>query len=323
MFKNVLTAVALGLAMTLAAAQSWPARPVRMIVPFPPGGGTDILARLMASELSAANGWNIVADNKPGAGGTLGIGEAVKATPDGYTVVLGQKDNLVIGPWLYPRLGWNPVDDLDAVAHIAYSPVLISTSIESPYRTLADVVAAAKAEPGAVTYGSPGNGTSIHLAAHLFEQAAGIAMTHVPYRGSNPALVDVMAGNVALLVSSVPSAIGQIKAGKLRPLAVTSARRSSSLPEVPTVAESAIAGVEDFDVSTWYGVMAPKGTPAPVLQALHAGINAALDKPELQEAIRQQGAEPQAQAREAFAAFLKADYEAWQPIVQGSGVQLD
>ncbi|KKW69269.1 LacI family transcriptional regulator [Lampropedia cohaerens] len=323
MFKKLLIAVGFSLAATLVAAQGWPTKPVRMIVPFPPGGGTDILARLLASELSAANGWNIVADNKPGAGGTLGIGEAVKAAPDGYTIVLGQKDNLVIGPWLYPRLGWNPVDDLEAVAHIAYSPVLISTSIESPYRTLADVVAAAKAEPGAVTYGSPGNGTSIHLAAHLFEQATGIAMTHVPYRGSNPALVDVMAGNVALLVSSVPSAIGQIKAGKLRPLAVTSAHRSSSLPDVPTVAESAIAGVEDFDVSTWYGVMAPKGTPEPLLQALHARIDAALDKPQLQEAIRQQGAEPQAQAREAFAAFLKADYETWQTIVQGSGVQLD
>lgn len=323
MIKRLLTGLALGLTITVAAAQSWPSKPVRMIVPFPPGGGTDILARLVSTKLSEANGWNIIADNRPGVGGTLGITEAVRAPAQGYDFVLGQKDNLVIGPWLYKNLTWNPVDDLTPVAHVAYSPVLISTSVDSKYQTLADVVAAAKAGTGTITYGSPGNGTSIHLAGHLFEQAAGVQLTHVPYRGSNPALVDVLAGNVDLLVSSVPSAIGQINAGKLRPLAVTSATRSSSLPDVPTVAESGIAGVGDFDVSTWYGVMAPAGVPDAVVTTLHGEINKLLGQEEFQKAIAAQGAEPQAMELAEFAEFLKQDYQSWQAIVEGSGVQVD
>ncbi|RMX04910.1 tripartite tricarboxylate transporter substrate binding protein [Corticibacter populi] len=328
MFKKLLAGLAMmGLGITAAMAQgagaNWPTKPIRMIVPFPPGGGTDILARLVSAKLGEANGWTIVADNKPGVGGTLGITELVRAAPAGYDIALGQKDNLVIGPWLYKSLTWNPVNDLTAVAHVAYSPVLISTSAQSPYKTLADVVTAAKARPTAVTYGSPGNGTSIHLAAHLFEQAAGVQLTHIPYRGSNPALVDVLAGNVDLLVSSVPSAIGQINSGNLRPLAVTSARRSSSLPDVPTIAESGIEGVGDFDVSTWYGMVAPAGTPAEVVRALNTQVNALLATPEMQKAIQAQGAEPLAMTQTEFATFLQQDYEAWRGIVESSGVAID
>ena len=210
--------------------------------------------RLVAQKLTEQAKWTIVPDNRAGAGGTIGISETVKAAPTGYDLVMGQKDNLVIGPWLYKNLPWDPTKDLVAVAHVAYSPVIIATSATSKFKTLADVVAAAKAAPGKVTYGSPGSGTSIHLAGHLFEKAASIDLVHVPYKGSNPALMDALSGTVDLLVSSVPSAMAQIKAGKLRPLAVTSLKRSSSLPDVPTVAES---GYKDFDVSTWYGVFAP------------------------------------------------------------------
>ncbi|PAT34817.1 tripartite tricarboxylate transporter substrate-binding protein [Vandammella animalimorsus] len=335
MFKKLMLGSTIGLACLIglspaaaqdakaSSAQDWPSKPIRMIVPFPPGGGTDILARLVSSKLTEAKGWNIVADNKPGVGGTLGIGEAVKAPAEGYDFVLGQKDNLVIGPWLYKNLGWNPVKDLTPIAHVAYSPVLISTSVDSPFKSLADVVAAAKAKPGTVTYGSPGNGTSIHLAGHLFEGAAGIDLVHVPYKGSNPALVDVIAGNVQLLVSSVPSAMAQIKAGKLRPLAVTSAARSSSLPDVPTVAESGIEGVAQFDVSTWYGVMAPAAVPAPVADAMHEAVNALLDNDEVRQSIQKQGAEPKTMSRADFGAFLKQDYETWKGVVEDSGVKLD
>uniref|UniRef100_UPI00289ABF8C Bug family tripartite tricarboxylate transporter substrate binding protein n=1 Tax=Pulveribacter sp. TaxID=2678893 RepID=UPI00289ABF8C len=239
--RNLLALAAIGCALgsaqaqTAAPAAAYPTKPVRLIVPFPPGGGTDILARLVAAKLTEAKQWTVVADNKPGAGGTIGIGEAVKAAPTGYDLVMGQKDNLVIGPWLYKNLPWDPTRDLTAVAHVAYTPVVIATSATSKFKTLADVVSAAKAQPGTVTYGSPGNGTSIHLAGDLFEKAAGIKLSHIPYKGSNPALMDALAGNVDLLVSSLPSAMGQIKSGKLRPLAVTSATRSSSLPDVPTV----------------------------------------------------------------------------------------
>ncbi|HQQ68954.1 MAG TPA: tripartite tricarboxylate transporter substrate binding protein [Alicycliphilus sp.] len=326
--RHILPFAALACALATAGVQAqgtapagaYPTKPIRMIVPFPPGGGTDILARLVSSKLADAHKWTVVADNKPGAGGTIGITEAVKAAPTGYDLVMGQKDNLVIAPWLYKSLGWDPTKDLTAVAHVAYTPVVIATSANSKYKTLADVVAAAKAAPGTITYGSPGNGTSIHLAGDLFEKAAGIKLNHVPYRGSNPALMDALAGNVDLLVSSLPSAMGQIKSGKLRPLAVTSAKRSSSLPEVPTVAES---GFKGFDVSTWYGVFAPAGTPAAVVHTLNREINKLLASADMKAAIHAQGAEPLAMTPEQFSTLLKTEYTQWKGIVEASGAKIE
>ena len=260
MFRKIISAALLTFALVgLAQAQAgnYPSKPIRMIVPFPPAGGTDIMARLVTNKLTEQHKWNFVIENKPGAGGTIGITEAVKAAPSGYEMVMGQKDNLVIGPWLYKNLPWDPTRDLVPVAHVAYTPVLIATSVDSKFKTLKDVVDAARKAPGAINYGSPGYGTSIHLAAELFAKAAGIEIMHVAYKGSSPALLDAISGNVELLVSSVPSAIGQIKGGKLRPLAVTSAKRISLLPDVPAVAEF---GYKDFDVTTWYGLLAPVGT---------------------------------------------------------------
>ncbi len=325
MLRRTFTCAALTLAVAGGAqaqspAANYPNKPIRLIVPFPPGGGTDILARLIATRLGDQNQWSIVADNKSGAGGTIGITEAVKAAPTGHELVIGQKDNLVIGPWLYKNLPWEPTRDLVPVAHLAYTPVLIATSASSKFKTLADVVAAARAAPGRISYGSPGNGTSIHLSAELFEKAAGIQFVHIPYKGSTPALMDALAGNVDLLVSSVPSAMSQIKSGKLRPLAVTSAKRSSSLPEVPTIAES---GYKGFDVSTWYGVLAPAGTPEPIVARLNADINKLLANPEVREAIQAQGAEPEAMTQARFAQLLKYDYAKWKGIVEASGAKLD
>ena len=321
--RHILSLAALTCALGAPAVQAqgaYPSKPIRMIVPFPPGGGTDILARLVSSKLTEVNKWTVVADNKPGAGGTIGITEAVKAAPTGYDLVMGQKDNLVIGPWLYKNLPWDPTKDLTAVAHVAYTPVVIATSASSRFKTLADVVAAAKAAPGTITYGSPGNGTSIHLAGDLFEKAAGVKLSHVPYKGSNPALMDALAGNVDLLVSSLPSAMGQIKAGKLHPLAVTSAKRSSSLPDVPTVAES---GFKGFDVSTWYGVFAPAGTPAAVVKTLNTEVNKLLAMAEVKAAINAQGAEPQAMTPEQFSTLLKTEYRQWKGIVEASGAKIE
>ena len=321
---SFLLLVSCTLGLTTAQAQTptaaYPSKPIRLIVPFPPGGGTDILSRLVATKLTEQLKWTVIADNRAGAGGTIGISEAVKAAPTGYELVMGQKDNLVIGPWLYKNLTWDPTRDLVAVAHIAYTPVVIATSANSKFKTLADVVLAARAAPGKVSYGSPGNGTSIHLAGELFEKAANIELSHVPYKGSNPAMMDALAGNIDLLVSSVPSAMAQIKSGKLRPLAVTSAKRSSSMPEVPTVAES---GFKDFDVSTWYGLLAPAGTPAQVVSLLNAEVNKLLASQELREAIHAQGAEPEAMTPAKFSNLLKTDYAKWKGIVEASGAKID
>lgn len=303
-----------------ASSEAYPAKPIRLIVPFPPGGGSDILARLIASKLTEKNKWVFVIENKPGAGGTIGITEAVKAAPSGYEVVMGQKDNLVIGPWLYKNLRWDPTRDLIAVAHVAYTPVLIATSVDSKFKSMGDVVSVARKAPGAINYGSPGNGTSIHLAAELFEKAAGIQLTHVPYKGSNPALLDAIAGNVELLVSSVPSAMGQIKGGKLRALAVTSAKRSSLLPDVPTVSES---GFKNFDVSTWYGLFVPAGTPARFVTTLNTEVNNLLADPDVRAAIKAQGAEPEAMTPTNFAKMIKVEYGQWKDIVESSGAKID
>ena len=320
MLKKLAPLLALGLIAASAHAQTYPEKPIRMVIPFPPGGGTDILGRLVAQKLTESNKWTIVPDNKAGAGGTLGITEAAKGKPDGYDMVMGQKDNLVVGPWMYKSLPWNPVKDFTAVAHVAWSPVIIATSANSKYKTLADVVAAAKAAPDTITYGSPGNGTTIHLAGDQFEKAAGIKMRHIPYKGSNPALMDALAGNVDLLVSSVPSAMAQVKAGKLRPLAVTSAKRSTSLPDVPTVAES---GFKGFDMSTWYGLLMPAGTPAAVVTQMNGAVNKLLATPEMQKAIQDQGAEPLAMTPEAFTQQLQRDYQGMEKIVRDAGVKIE
>jgi tripartite-type tricarboxylate transporter receptor subunit TctC len=302
------------------AQQTWPTRPIHMIVPFPPGGGTDILARLVGSKLGELEKWTVVAENRAGAGGTIGITDAVRSAPDGYTVVMGQKDNLAVAPYLYRKLAYDPVRDLVAVAHVGFTPILIVTSVNSRFKTLADVVAAARAKPGSITYGSPGAGTTIHLAGESFKERAGIDIRHIPYKGSNAAMMDVLSGNVDLMVSSVPSAMAQIAAGKLRPLAVTSARRSSALPQVPTVAE---LGYPGFDVSTWYGLFVPRGTPQAIVDKLNAATNRALATPALRDAIHEQGVEVEAMTPQQFAQLLARDFHDGKAIVEKAGVKLE
>jgi tripartite-type tricarboxylate transporter receptor subunit TctC len=322
MFRRTFcSALAAGaLAPSLVAAQAFPAKPIRLIVPFPPGGGTDILSRLIAARFTEISKWTVVADNRAGAGGTVGIAEAVRAAPTGYDMVMGQKDNLVVAPWLYKNLPYETTRDLVAVAHVAYTPVVIVTASTSRFRTLGDVVAAARTAPDTITFGSPGNGTTIHLAGEIFKSAAGINIRHVPYKGSNPAMMDVLAGNVDLMVSSLPSAMGQLKSGKLRALAVTSAKRSSSAPEIPTVAE---LGYKDFDVSTWYGLFLPAGTPKDIVAQVHAEANKLLAMPETVAAIQAQGAETQLMSAEQFGALVKSDHAKWKSIVQDSGAKIE
>lgn len=318
--RTVLVSVALSSSAVAAQAQTWPANPIKLIIPFPPGGGTDILSRIVSNKLAETNKWTIIADNRGGAGGTIGVAEAAKAAPNGYTFVMGQKDNMAVAPWLYKSLAYDPIKDFTPVAHVAYTPVVIVTAANSKFKTLADVVNAARSAPGTITYGSPGNGTTIHLAGEVLEGAANIKLVHVPYKGSSPAMVDAISGTVDLALSSVPSALGQIKAGKLRALAVTSAKRSTSLPDVPTVAES---GYKGFDVSTWYGIFAPAGTPKDIVARLNTEVNKLLDAPEMKNAIHAQGAEPQAMTPEKFSILLKTDYQSMKDIVKQAGVTIE
>lgn len=317
---RILLSLALAACALGAHAQEWPAGPVRLIIPFPAGGGTDILSRLVANRLAEANKWTVVAENRAGAGGTIGVAEAARAAPDGYTLLMGQKDNMAVAPWLYKKMAYDPVRDFSPVAHIAYTPVVIVTAPGSRFKNLADLVAEARRSPATVTYGSPGNGTTIHLAGEALGRAADIRLVHVPYKGSSPALVDAMAGTVDLALSSVPSALSQIKAGKLRAIAVTSARRSSSLPDVPTVAES---GYKGFDVSTWYGLFMPAAAPKEVAARVNREVNKLLDTPEMKAAIVAQGAEPQAMTPRTFSTLLQNDHRGMQDIVERAGVKIE
>ena len=320
LLKTILVTAALSCSAVAAHAQTWPANPIKLIIPFPPGGGTDILSRIVSNKLAETNKWTIVADNRGGAGGTIGAGEAAKAAPNGYTLVMGQKDNMAVAPWLYKSLAYDPLKDFTPVAHVAYTPVVIVTAANSKFKTLADVVNAARSAPGTITYGSPGNGTTIHLAGEELNVAAKIKLVHVPYKGSSPAMVDAISGTLDLALSSVPSALSQIKAGKLRALAVTSARRSTSLPDVPTVAES---GYKGFDVSTWYGLFVPTGTPKDIVVRLNSEVNKLLDTPEMKNAIHAQGAEPQAMTPEKFSTLLQTDYQSMKEIVRQAGVKIE
>jgi len=301
-------------------AQTFPSQPVHVVVPFPPGGGTDIIARETSQKVAAATGWTFVIDNKPGAGGNLGVDAVAKAPADGYTIVLGQTSNIAINPSLYTKLPYDPQKDLAPIVLIANAPLVMVTGTNSPLKTLSDAVNAAKAKPGQVNFASPGNGTVAHLTEELFQKAAGIKTQHVPYKGANQALTDVISGNVELYMSSVPTLLGHIKQGKLRALAVTSAKRVDDLPNVPTINES---GYKGFDAVTWFGLLAPAATPKDVIAKLNAEFNKALKLPELSKRLGDEGADTAGGTPEEFATLIKSDIPRWGKIVKESGAKVD
>lgn len=303
-----------------AFAQAWPAKPIRIVVPFPPGGGTDIIARETSQRVAKATGWTLVIDNKPGAGGNLGVDAVAKSPADGYTLVLGQSSNLAINPTLYTKLPYDPQKDLAPILLVANAPLVMVTAVTTPYKTLADAVSAAKARPGQVNFASPGNGTVAHLTAELFQKAAGVKTQHVPYKGASQAMTDVISGTVDLYMSSVPTLLGHIKQGKVRALAVTSAKRVDDLPDVPTINES---GYKGFDAVTWFGLLAPAGTPKDVIAKLNAEFNKALQQPELAKRLGDEGADPAGGTPEQFAALIKAEIPRWGKVVKESGARID
>jgi tripartite-type tricarboxylate transporter receptor subunit TctC len=303
-----------------AFAQAWPAKPIRIVVPFPPGGGTDIIARETSQRVAKATGWTFVIDNKPGAGGNLGVDAVAKSPADGYTLVLGQSSNLAINPTLYAKLPYDPQKDLAPILLLANAPLVVVTAVTTPYKTLADAVNAAKARPGQVNFASPGNGTVAHLTAELFQKAAGVKTQHVPYKGASQAMTDVISGTVDLYMSSVPTLLGHIKQGKVRALAVTSARRVDDLPDVPTINES---GYKGFDAVTWFGLLAPAGTPKDVIAKLNTEFNNALQLPELAKRLSDEGADPAGGTPDQFAALIKAEIPRWGKVVKESGAKVD
>jgi tripartite-type tricarboxylate transporter receptor subunit TctC len=303
-----------------AHAQAYPSKPIRFIVPFPPGGGTDLTSRALTQKVSQSTGWVFVLDNKPGAGGNIGAEAAARSAPDGYTLVLGQASNLAINPYLYSKPPFDPVKDFAPVALVNAIPLVILASAKSSYKTLAEVIGAAKAAPERVTFASPGSGTVGHLAAVLLARNAGVKLTHVPYKGAGPALTDLIGGQVDLYFSTAQAAVGQIKSGSVRAIAVTSSKRLPELPQVPTVAEAGQSGAE---ASSWYGVLAPAGTPDAIIQRLNAEITKALQSPELRETLSRDGGEVLGGTPAQFASFLASEQARWSKVVRESGARVD
>ena len=303
-----------------ASAQAYPSRPIKLIVPFPAGGGTDLIAREVANKVAVANGWSIIIDNKPGSGGNLGVDAAAKAPADGYTLVLGQTSNLAINPTLYAKLPYNPEKDLTPIVEVASAPLVLVVAADSPYKTLADVVAAAKAKPESLNYASSGSGTVAHLATEMFQKTAGVKFTHVPYKGAAQGSTDLIGGQIQMYMSSVPTLIGYVKNGKMRAIAVTSPKRTADLPSVPTVAES---GFKGFEAVTWFGVAGPAGLPKDVVAKLNGAFNKALHDPEVKKKLASQGADALGGTPEQFAKLIHDDIGRWGKIVKESGAKVD
>ena len=303
-----------------ALAQTWPSKPIRLVVPFPPGGGTDIIARETSQAVAAATGWTFVVENKPGAGGNLGVDAAAKSAPDGYTIVIGQTSNLTINPTLYPNLPYDPQKDLSPIVVLADSALVLVTGANSKFKSVADVVSAAKGKPGSVNYAFSGNGTVAHLTGELFQKAGELKFQNIPYKGAAQAMTDVVGGNVDLYMSSVPTLIGQIRTQKLIPLAVTSAKRVDDLPNVPTLNES---GFKGFDAVTWFGLLAPTGTPKDVISKINAEFNKVLKNPELRKKLGDQGADVVGGTPEQFATLIRNDIPRWGKVVKESGAKVE
>ncbi len=322
--KNLLSgAVLAAICAVLAAgacAQSYPVKPVRLIVPYPPGGGTDIFARILGLKLTETLGQQFVVEQRPGAGGVIGAEVAAKAAPDGYTLLVGQASNLAINVSLMRKLPYDPVKDFAPITLIAASPSLLVVHPSLPVRTVKDLVALAKARSGSINYASAGNGSPGHLAAEYFKTVAKIDLVHIPYKGAVPAMMDVIAGQASLYFTAPIVAQQYVKSGRLRQIAVTTAQRFPLLPDVPAVAE---AGYPLYDMTSWWGLLAPTGVARDIVARLHAETIKILDTPEMKERLAGQGAVVVTNTPEQFAAYIKAEIANWSRIVREAGARLE
>ena len=310
---SVLAGIAAG-----AMAQEFPAKPIKLLIPFPPGGGTDFVSRIVANKLAETLKWNIVPENRPGASGNIAIEATAKSPADGYTIVMGQSDNMMLGPWLYPTIGYDTVKSFAPIIQVSGTSLVMVSASGSPLALPADLVAKGKS-PAGLTWATAGNGSVGHVFGEQFQRAAGIKIVQVPYKGAAPALADVMGGQIDVAIMSVPSVLGLVKSGKLNAVAVSSGRRSAALPTTPTLDES---GQRGLDVTIWLGLFAPVGTPASIVARLNAEVNKVLQSPDVIEKVSAQGVSVAGGTSDAFAAFVRSDYERWGRVVKESGVKL-
>ncbi len=315
------------LTIALPVAQAQTAKPIRLIVPYPPGGPLDTVARVLAAAVKDSLGVVLV-DNKPGAGGNLGADLAAKAAPDGHTLVMGAVATHAINPWLFTKLPYDPIRDFTPITRVAQVPNVLVLNAETAHKlgiaSLADLVAFAKKNPGRLNYGSGGNGSAGHLAGEMFKAQAGLFMVHIPYAGGNPAQLGLLAGQVDLSFDNLASASANIKSGRLRALAVTTAARASAMPDLPTIAEAGRGlGLGGFDVGTWFGLFGPAGLPSEMLARLNKAFVAALDAPETKTRMAQLLAEPSPSTPDQFAAFVKAELAKYGPVVKASGAKVE
>ena len=318
-FAHCAVAAALALFAVGAGAQDWPSKPVRFIVPYPPGGGTDVIARIVQEPLSRALGQQIVIENRGGAGGAVGTEAAAKATPDGYTFLFTLSSH-TINPLLY-KLSFDVEKDFMSVTTVASLPQLIAANTASPFKTMQDIVAQAKAQPGQVAYASVGAGTPSHIAGELLNLRAGIKLLHIPYKGGGPATTDVLGGQVPLLFVSIPAAMGFVKSGKLRAIAVTTLKRSGAAPDVPTVAEA--LGIRDYEVDSWYAIFAPAHTPANIVARLQQEVARVVRLPEVKQKLLEQGADAAGNSSAELDQVVKAELKKWAALIQQAGIKLE
>jgi len=301
------------------AQDAYPAKPVRFIVPFPPAGGTDVLSRAIAQSITNQSPqFNFVVDNRPGAGGNIGLEAASKSPGDGYTIAMGQTSNLAVNPALYSKMGFDPLKDFAPVALVSTQPLIVVVAASSPYKTFKDLIEGSKKE--SLNMASPGNGTIGHIGGELFQRRAGIKWTHVPYKGAGPAVADLLGGSVQVYFGNSQSVGGLVTSGRLRPLAVTSPRRLPHLPEVPTVAELGFPG---YEAATWSGIVAPVGTPPAIIERLNTEANKALKRPEMAKKLDEDGSTPLGGTPKQFADFIAAEHAKWGAAVRDANIKLD
>jgi tripartite-type tricarboxylate transporter receptor subunit TctC len=300
---------------TAAAAQSFPSKPVRVVITYPPGGSTDVVGRALAAKLTEVLGQQVVVDNRGGAGGIIGSDIVAHATPDGYTVLLGTSAGMSINPLLHKKLPYDVQRDFAPISLVVINPQALVAHPALPANTVQELIKLARTKPGQINYASPGVGSPNHMGMELLKSMTGINVVHVPYKGGGPAMTELLAGQVQLLFNSIPSVLPQVKAGRLKALAVGSARRSPAMPDVPTVAES---GVPGYEYATWYGLFAPAGTPRPVIAQLNKAVAAALKNPELAQSLASQGSEPNPTTPDELARFVKSEHDRWSRVVRAA-----
>ena len=302
------------------AQANYPNRSIQLVVTVPPGGAADIIARIIGAKLADALGQPVVINNRAGAGGTTAAAQVAKADPDGYTLLLNTIATHGIGPHIYANLGYDPVKDFSPVILIAKLPLIMAVNAEVPAKTVADVIALAKAKPGELTFSSSGSGGAPHLAGEMFKNLTGTEVQHIPYRGSGPAVIDLIAGRITMMFDATPSLLPYIISGKLRPIAAASPQRHRLLPDVPSFAE---VGYPGMDIALWYGVAAPGGTPAPIVQRLNAELAKIVQMPDIRKNLSEQGADLQGGSAEDFGAFMRNESARWSAVVKQAGIKLD